>query len=556
MTKENKDTPATKPDNSDELIKNTQLSGKDSSLFVFFFYLIIGVIVVWNSEAAQSFLLNNIWPIGIIVAIALLAILISWIRSGGFTVSVKRRIAIINYGAIPILLALVVAIYILPHYHVVILRSFFLLIVCLLPATLYYLFIASSKSSLLHEYFTNLSRLGLLDRQVLGGGKDECESELERRVRVMSYIEKFEAVYGSIPEDLAGEIIAATDPDNEDAQVPAFHKYSTEKMLGGIFTPETTIPVVLATLLIGLGWLLTLPPWEVVDSLSESSSLENMALVLKPAEYTVNFAFLGAYFFSLQMLFRRYLRKDLRGNAYTAVSLRIILAIIGIWALMQAVPVIDNIPFIDDNLMQDPDQGAMLVIGFVIGAFPPIVWQIIQSAFRTVTGARFFVPSIRSEMPVNELDGLTVWHEARLEEEDIENVPNMATTDLVELMLHTRIPPERIIDWVDQAILYTLVGPEKKQKKEKNSSGEPNENKVHTSYRVKLRRHGIRTASDLIVACDKSKSQNDIESFEKILPKEGRHCIQSMVDVLSTYPNVNLVLRWRFLNSHLYSQNS
>jgi hypothetical protein len=551
--KKDLDKPATESDTIDEsAAKNIESSNKDSSLFVFFFYLIIGVIVVWNSQAAQSFFLDNIWPIGIIVAIVLFAILISWTRSGELTVSVKRRIAIINYGAIPILLALVVAIYILPDYHVIILRSFFLLIVCLLPATLYYLFIASSKSSLLHEYFTNLSRLGLLERQAYGSEEKESESELERRVRVMSYIEKFEAVYGSIPKDLAGEIIAATDPDNEDAQVPAFHKYSIEKMLGGIFTPETTIPVVLATLLIGLGWLLTLPPWEVVESLSESSDLENMALALKPAEYTVNFAFLGAYFFSLQMLFRRYLRKDLRGNAYTAVSLRIILAIIGIWALIQAVPILDNIPFLGENPIQDPDnQGAMLVIGFVIGAFPPIVWQIIQSVFRTVTGARFFVPSIRSEMPVNELDGLTVWHEARLEEEDIENVPNMATTDLVELMLHTRIPPERIIDWVDQAILYTLVGPEKKSKKENNTSGEPNENKVQASYRMRLRRHGIRTASDLIVAYDKSKSQNDIESFEKILPKEGRYCIQSMVDVLSTYPNVNLILRWRFLNSHL-----
>jgi hypothetical protein len=29
----------------------------------------------------------------------------------------------------------------------------------------------------------------------------------------------------------------------------------------------------------------------------------------------------------------------------------------------------------------------------------------------------------------------------RLEEEDIENVPNMATTDIVELFLTTRIPP-------------------------------------------------------------------------------------------------------------------
>jgi len=155
-------------------------------------------------------------------------------------------------------------------------------------------------------------------------------------------------------------------------------------------------------------------------------------------------------------------------------------------------------------------------------------------------------------MPVNELDGLTVWHEARLEEEDIENVPNMATADIVELMLHTRIPRERIIDWVDQALLYTVLGPEKadKSEKEKRGDGEDEGGQVSkSSYRAKLRRHGIRTATDLIVAYEKSKEQNELESFEKILPTEGRHCIQSIVDVLSTYPNVKVIMRWRFLKS-------
>jgi hypothetical protein len=542
------------PDISDKKQQRVRSGDTASPLFVFIFYLIVGVIIVWSSQTVQTFLVTNLIPIGIITAIVVLSVVIGYTRIGGFTVSVKRRIAFINYGAIPILLLLVVAVYILPEYHVIILRSFFLLIVCLLPATLYYLFIASSKSSLLHEYFTILSRLGLLGRQIYGTEESANESELERKVRVMSYIEKFESVYGSIPADLAGEIVDSTNPDEKDAKVPAFHKYSTEKMLGGIFTPETTIPVVLATLLIGLGWILTLPPWELVQAESQVSDLKDMALVLKPEAYTVNFAFLGAYFFSLQMLFRRYLRKDLRGNAYTAVSLRIILAIIGIWALVQALPIVTELPFVGDYIEQNPsgDANSMLVIGFVIGAFPPLVWQIIQSAFKFLTGARFFVPSLRSVMPVNELDGLTVWHEARLEEEDIENVPNMATADIVELMLHTRIPRERIIDWVDQALLYTVLGPEKadKSEKEKRGDGEDEGGQVSkSSYRAKLRRHGIRTATDLIVAYEKSKEQNELESFEKILPTEGRHCIQSIVDVLSTYPNVKVIMRWRFLKS-------
>ena len=60
--------------------------------------------------------------------------------------------------------------------------------------------------------------------------------------------------------------------------------------------------------------------------------------------------------------------------------------------------------------------------------------------------------------PLNKLDGLTVWHETRLEEEDVENVPNMASVDIVELMLYTQIPMERLVSWIDQAILLTVLG--------------------------------------------------------------------------------------------------
>ena len=81
----------------------------------------------------------------------------------------------------------------------------------------------------------------------------------------------------------------------------------------------------------------------------------------------------------------------------------------------------------------------VLVVGFTIGVFPKVAWQIVQTAFRQVTG--LVVQGLRTESPLSALDGLTVWHEARLEEEDIENVPNMATTDIVELFLNTRVPP-------------------------------------------------------------------------------------------------------------------
>ncbi len=227
------------------------------------------------------------------------------------------------------------------------------------------------------------------------------------------------------------------------------------------------------------------------------------------------------------------------------MSLRIILAVIGTWAVIQAASFLK----LAVNSKGDEHQ-ALLVIGFVVGAFPPVAWQVIQAAFRKVTGAKYLVPSLKSEMPVSELDGLTVWHEARLEEEDIENVPNMATADLVELMLHTRVPPDRIVDWVDQAILYTQLGPDKKPGK--RSDKEPDkvegEKTDPASRRQRLAEHGIRTASALIAAYEMStRLRNDVERFEKILHGDGRSRIRSLVDTLSTNPNLELVQYWRCL---------
>jgi hypothetical protein len=534
-TEANKNT-ATAPSGAGS--EGEEISRPLGALAGLFFYVIIGLFVVWNNQTAQGFLRRNIWPLGISAVIVLFLLVIAWYQQGGLTASSRRHIGLAIFAATPILLALVTAIYVIPDkYHVTMLRSVFLLIVCLLPATMYYLFIASRKSSLLQEYFTNLSRLGLFGRQPRRGDDGqppEQESELERHVRVMSYIQKFEAVYGAIPKKLADDIIAATDPSNSAPKVPAFHQYSTGGALGGIFTPETTIPVVLATLLIGLGWLLTLPPWEVVAFQPGDTIIQRLRRVLQPCEVAVHFAFLGAYFFSLQMLFRRYVRKDLRANAYIAVSLRIILAVIGAWAVIEAAPILKL-----GGQAGGDEHKALLLTGFVIGAFPPIAWQVIQAALRTVTFAKFIVPSLNSEMPVSELDGLTVWHEARLEEEDIENVPNMATADLVELMLHTRLPPDRIVDWMDQAMLYTQLGPNKTPVKNEDKEA------ALKSPRQRLAEHGIRTASALVAAYEKSKARNDLDSFENILPFDGRSPIRSLVDTLAINPNLELVRQWR-----------
>jgi hypothetical protein len=171
-------------------------------------------------------------------------------------------------------------------------------------------------------------------------------------------------------------------------------------------------------------------------------------------------------------------------------------------------------------------------MGFTIGGFPRMAWQIVQAIIKRVCS--FVLPSLQTQLPLSDLDGLTVWHEARFEEEDIENIPNMATADLVDLLINTRFPPDRIIDWVDQAILYTQIGPEQLKENE-------------PSRRALLRAHGIRTATALVETYNRSEAHNDQAAFENILPGNGRSVIRSLVDAVGTNPNLRMIQAWRGL---------
>jgi hypothetical protein len=375
-----------------------------------------------------------------------------------------------------------------------VLRAVFLIVVCLLPAAMWYLFLVARKASLLNEFLANLDRLGLL-RQA------KSEDKASRGRRVQSYIQKFEAIYGDLPPNI-----------HTDCLKDRLGQYSRADT-GGVTTLSTsTVPVMLSTILIALGWFITLPPYEADAVINKSPGVLALALAGTP----VQLAFLGAYFFSLQMLFRRYVLKDLGGSAYVAVSIRIILAVIGIWILMA---------------VGGLDEKYLLVAGFVFGVFPRVIWQIVASIFKKIAG--MIVPSMISQLPISDLDGLTVWHEARLEEEDIENIPNMATADLVELLLNTRLPPERIIDWTDQAILYTQLGPQEEKKGEANA-------------REKLRIHGIRTATSLLWASAEAQRQGNRELFDKILTDlEGDSAMPTLEASLTTNSNLNLIQLWR-----------
>jgi hypothetical protein len=159
-----------------------------------------------------------------------------------------------------------------------------------------------------------------------------------------------------------------------------------------------------------------------------------------PASFwdVLKFGFLGAYSFILQMLVRRFFQSDLRPAAYANALLRLIVVLILVSALYQILP-------------QDNPRSAA-AIAFVIGFFPLAGMHAIERF--AATALRVAVPSLSPPYPLNQIDGLSVWYEARLLEEGIEDMQSLATANFVDVILHTRVPVGRLVDWVDQAHLY------------------------------------------------------------------------------------------------------
>jgi uncharacterized membrane protein len=461
-----------------------------------------------------------------VVALVLVLLFLPQTRKWLGPSTARKSAGYVIYGVIPALVALFAcaAIFVASGYQANVLRVVFLAIVILLPATMYYLFIATRKVSLLNEFVNNLDRLGLLTVPKKPGAElaEEERQRLELLVnrRFESYRRKFEALYGPVSNDDLQRALFALESDAANRQ-----GIMGEDRDGSFFTSETAIPVVLASILVALGWILILPLKR------GDAMIKEWLLIMEPEKSAVYFAFLGAYFFSLQMLFRRYVLRDLRPSAYVSVAMRIILAVVGTWV----------VAVISQYKLLEVKTDTLLIIGFVIGVFPSLAWQFVQAALKKITFAGFFIPSLSSQLPISDLDGLTVWHEARLEEEDVENVPNMATADLVDLMLQTRFPPDRIIDWVDQAILFTHIGPEK-----------PANGGI--GVRDRLREQGIRTATSLVEVYRKAHEAGDVEAFEKILPAgdSGRAPIRGLADAVQTNPNFRIIWIWRQLPDEQY----
>jgi hypothetical protein len=281
-------------------------------------------------------------------------------------------------------------------------------------------------------------------------------------------------------------------------------------------------PVIVATLLIAMGWILVLLNDQQDLNNQDAGTLPKFQALFQPAPTPMTLAFLGAYFLAVQVTLRGYVRGDLKPKTYNVITVRILMALILAWAL-QALWGTNKFT---------------LGAAFLAGIVPSTVLRWIRegveqlrtsvkgvaslSRKRTGVDAADDADELSEKSPLSRLDDVDIYDRTRLEEEGITSIQALARHDLVDLILSSRIPVPRLIDWVDQALLHQ-----------------------HVPHRVSdLRKLGIRTATDYLQVCESPKARAElIEAFQEGCTPAIR--IELLCAVLERDEWVRYLRNWR-----------
>jgi hypothetical protein len=346
--------------------------------------------------------------------------------------------------------ALLPAVLFQPHSRIFLLKLAAVALFASMPGLLYVQFIRFKGPSLYDEFVINLFRLRI-DRY----------RNLPMPPKHTSYYAQWQAEHNKLDEPGTDNLYRRKFETVYGERAVSTRQFFADRKP---MRSEGFYPVVLATALLCIGWAVVVEP-ELYHNFNLLGRLPFSGQPELPYQ-ALQFGFIGAYWFILQDLTRRYFRQDLKTAAYVSASVRLVVVTITV-ATVALLPL--------------GSPAHLNVLAFFIGVFPQIGVQVLKSALGNVIRG---VPNLSARFPLSDLDGLTVWDQARLLEEGIEDMHALATANLVDLLLGTRVPVNTLVDWVDQALLYLCV-----PKPKKPDDPQP---------RDELRIFGIRTATDLI----------------------------------------------------------
>ena len=258
--------------------------------------------------------------------------------------------------------------------------------------------------------------------------------------------------------------------------------------------PGTRLPLLIATLTLALGWVLTLQPASIGPSVRTA---DDLAQALRPEPTALVFGFLGAYYFAINLIVRRYMRGDLKPKAYSMIASRILVVAILAWLLDEVAP----------------GNAVVLLVAFVAGIIPETAFTYL----REVTRDKVFQGRMIEAQPLTMLEGVDLYDRSGLEDEGVMNLEALVHHDLYELILTTRIPPERLVDFVDQAILMLHLPMGLDPWMATSGAG--------AEDLATLRQFGIRTASDLehvVAECERRWGEPGVKALLETFDRNRR----------------------------------
>ncbi len=187
--------------------------------------------------------------------------------------------------------------------------------------------------------------------------------------------------------------------------------------------------------------------------------------------------FMGAWVYSINLILRRFLAYDLTPGVYVFVINRFLLAWLigavvglGLGTFSRGAGVTPGI-----NLV------TVFIVVFAIGFFPEWGMSWVMATAKRALGQS---GGIAKETRLSAIEGLSIWHQGRLQQEGIENVQNLSAANMPALVIATPFTVGQIVDWVDQAILLVYANDD--------------------MYPI-LESKGIRCASDYLAATDEAE---------------------------------------------------
>ncbi len=221
--------------------------------------------------------------------------------------------------------------------------------------------------------------------------------------------------------------------------------------------PAFFLPAILNLVLTYVVWTCALMPHGIHsvltmmgDSARTPVSFAMLLATSARAMTPLTWALLGAYFYGLTLIVRRWMLADLTTNVLWKINVRLVLTVI-LGSLLMALGA-------GAGGADEPLGQWAAAMGFMIGIVPDLFLRWIGQQLQRIGGidagaSGLFAPS---ELQ-SKLDGMSFWQVDRLGEEGIESVHDLAMKEIPSLLIKTRFDPALLLNWVDRALLCTQV---------------------------------------------------------------------------------------------------